>query len=325
MTEQERITSFINTISMNENKYDIVEFVEHINNLLDYTIDLSFMGKLMKYVEKNEPCIPHKMLVEFGVLSGKNTDNISTDTKRALDGYKMVEGKDYKHRNVAVLQNNKTYHTIEYLLHPRCFKILLMRSKNTLIYAKYYTLLESSIKYYHDYQNNCKESEISKLMKKLDITNAELKQSNAELKQSNSKLDTMVDQNNETNARLEDMQEVQNIICEDRAIKPINKKYHSEFTILESVDKKSYKVIRCQTSRMNGEINKLKSTFPSMLFRRMVPHGVYLWTNIKNDKKIKDCLDSTNRNDFTIKKGVKINDFLDLVGDIDKERFDVYM
>ena len=38
----------------------------------------------------------------------------------------------------------------EYYLHPRAFKMCLMRSLKTK-YAKYYLLLEECIKYYNDY------------------------------------------------------------------------------------------------------------------------------------------------------------------------------
>ena len=38
------------------------------------------------------------------------------------------------------------------MLHPRLFKIMLIRSKNTSKYAQYYLLLEECIKYYNEYQ-----------------------------------------------------------------------------------------------------------------------------------------------------------------------------
>ena len=40
----------------------------------------------------------------------------------------------------------------EYYLHPRAFKICLMRSLKTREYARYYILLEECIKYFNDYQ-----------------------------------------------------------------------------------------------------------------------------------------------------------------------------
>ena len=54
----------------------------------------------------------------------------------------------------------------EYYLHPDAFKICLMRSKNTKIYAKYYLLLEKCIKYFNDYQLELNKKYIIKLKNK---------------------------------------------------------------------------------------------------------------------------------------------------------------
>ena len=51
----------------------------------------------------------------------------------------------------------------EYYLYPDTFKICLIRSQKTLVYTKYFILLEKSIKYYIDYQNILK---INKLIEK---------------------------------------------------------------------------------------------------------------------------------------------------------------
>jgi len=80
-----------------------------------------------------------------------------------------------------------------------------MRSKNTLIYSKYYILLEECIKYYNDYQKLVLKSDNKKLHDKLDIANENSKKlhednlithnkldiSNKELKESNKKSDKL--------------------------------------------------------------------------------------------------------------------------------------
>jgi hypothetical protein len=44
-----------------------------------------------------------------------------------------------------------------------------MRSKNTLKYSKYYLLLEECIKYYNDYKDKMKQTEINRLMNKISL------------------------------------------------------------------------------------------------------------------------------------------------------------
>ena len=90
------------------------------------------------------------MLQKYGIISlNKGT----TDIKRLLEQNDFIENDDFKLRNVAEFNSkggrgNKN----EYYLHPRAFKICLMRSLKTKKYAKYYLLLEECIKYYNDYQ-----------------------------------------------------------------------------------------------------------------------------------------------------------------------------
>ena len=43
-------------------------------------------------------------------------------------------------------------HKIEYFLKPDTFKKVLIRSRNTNMYADYYLLLEKALKYYNEYQ-----------------------------------------------------------------------------------------------------------------------------------------------------------------------------
>jgi hypothetical protein len=55
----------------------------------------------------------------------------------------------------------------EYYLHPRAFKLYLMRSKNKKEYAYYYLLLEECIKYFNDYQIELNKKYIIKLKNKI--------------------------------------------------------------------------------------------------------------------------------------------------------------
>jgi len=106
------------------------------------------------------------MLEKYGVLT-LNKDTGTKDIKRLLNQYNCIENKDYKPGNVAGFNSGGRGNKIEYYLHPKTFKICLMRAKNTKIYAYYYLLLEECIKYFNDYKIFLKEKYIIKLKTRL--------------------------------------------------------------------------------------------------------------------------------------------------------------
>jgi hypothetical protein len=131
MTHQ-AITDLNDTLARTHSNYDIIEYIKRINRLHEEPIDLSFIEELLSFVERDECCIPHTLLVKYGVLSGNNTNKISTNTIRLLEQYDLTEGEDFKRLNVEALGNNKkTYHKKNYMLHPNAFRLCLIRSGNT--------------------------------------------------------------------------------------------------------------------------------------------------------------------------------------------------
>ena len=103
---------------------------------------------------------------------------------------KPLEDCDFNLSNVReVRPQGGTVIKNEYYLHPRAFKICLMRSKNKKEYAYYYILLEECIKYFNDYQIELnkkyiiklknteiiiKDDKIDKLLKKTDEQNLKI-------------------------------------------------------------------------------------------------------------------------------------------------------
>jgi len=105
------------------------------------------------------------MLQTYGILNLKGTTN---DIKRILEQNEFIEKEDFDLRNVAqVRPQGGTVIKNEYYLHPRAFKICLLRSLKTKKYAKYYLLLEECIKYYNDYQIELNKKYIIKLKLKI--------------------------------------------------------------------------------------------------------------------------------------------------------------
>ena len=97
-------------------------------------------------VEKDNCCIPQDYLVKYGILTNIET---SGTIKRLLDQYDL---KDIRSEQLYTsVQKDDNTHKIFYFINPLLFKFILIRSKNTMVYAKYYLLLEMCIKYYNDY------------------------------------------------------------------------------------------------------------------------------------------------------------------------------
>ena len=126
----------------------IIDYVKAINDI-KYKIDISFIDELLELVNRDDCCIHHDMLVDYNVLKLKNGSN---NVKRTLDQYNFIEGDDYKLLNDEEFNLGGRGNSNDYYLHPRAFKMCLMRSLNTKIYARYYILLEECIKHYNDYQ-----------------------------------------------------------------------------------------------------------------------------------------------------------------------------
>ena len=145
----QKIVKYNIKLSEQEDNFKILDYVNAINVIYNQPIDLSFIDELMGYITQYIPCVPHTLLVKYGVFT---SNNVSNHVRLALEKYNYVEGVDFKLANVRELENGKTYHKKIYYLTPTIFKKMLMRSKNSDKYADYYILLETSIKYYSDYQ-----------------------------------------------------------------------------------------------------------------------------------------------------------------------------
>ena len=152
---------------LNNREINIIEYAEFLNNRF-YNIDISFMEYFLELIEKDECCIHYKKLEEFQILIFKDSNKF----KRILDKNEFIENVDFLPANVGEQDsqhggNNK----IEYYLHPKCFKMLLMRSLKTKKYANYYLFLEEIIKYYNEYQLSLIKNKLMDVNEKLNSTN----------------------------------------------------------------------------------------------------------------------------------------------------------
>ena len=119
---------------------NIVDYVKLINYEV-YHIDISFIDDFIGMIDKDECCIHHDMLIKYGVLS---LTSGTVDVKRIIDQQK-IESDTSAVRVTADLTNSNQLKN-NYYFHPRLFKLILIRSRNNDIYAKYYIFLEEANK-----------------------------------------------------------------------------------------------------------------------------------------------------------------------------------
>ena len=298
----------------NQINVNIIDFVKEVNNL-EFKIDISFIDEFIELVSKNECCIHHNMLEKYEILKlNKGT----YDVKIMLKQNNFIENKEYQLRNVPELrpQGGSSIKN-EYYLHPRAFKICLMRSKNKKEYAYYYILLEECIKYYNDYQIELnkkyiiklkeknkknkiiikeKDDKIDKLEKlmmkanikldevldKLDEVHEELETTNTELEETNDKLDN-------TDKNLKMVAKKLDIAVEDRVVKTRSKLKNESFVIMYNSSKSyKYQVIKSKNESLNSRIEKFKSKNYEIikdLSLYNVPNASILWCLIKEELK----------------------------------------
>jgi len=258
------------------------------------------------------------MLQKYNIISLKGTTN---DIKRLLEQHNFINNEDFELRNIAQLRHQGgTSNKNEYYLHPRAFKICLMRSLKTRIYAKYYLLLEECIKYYNDYQHNLKEKYIIKLKNKLvqknnKICTLEEKMDklllvNEELLKRSKKsekhdlimkqhieditinLDDIKEELVESNTKLNHACKKLDIAVETRVPKTDNQNKLEDFILLKNKNKKSlykYYAIRGQTAYVDRKSKKKITNDNYLELYRIndVANSINLWNRLKEKLKNK--------------------------------------
>ena len=228
-----------------------------------------------------------------------------------MEQYEFVENKDFKIVNVNYLGNNgKTYHKIDYLLHPRAFKLCLMRSKNTKQYSYYYLLLEESIKYYHDYQLlfkdkllKQKDDKIDGLNKKIDEMMIELKDVKIELSKVNITLNKINDKLDKCAAHIPD-----DVNLEDR------------FVLLRKENE--YYVIRRQKKSLTTAIKQKEKDGYELLpiiNYQTIPNSITFWNAIR-DVLLKDNQIVCKRNTFMLTEKLSEEDFYTIIKEVFNQR-----
>ena len=152
-------------IAINQDKFlNITSFIEITKYNIDkFQLDITHIEELYKYSTENKCNIPHMMLEKYGVL--KITS--SSDVKRKLDNFYLIENMDYIVSNLTINTSSGKKYKNEYLLSPYAFKLCLIRSKNTKEYAKHFLNIEKLFFLYYQYQCEYEKLQYKKEIEKL--------------------------------------------------------------------------------------------------------------------------------------------------------------
>jgi len=306
--------------SASQQQINIIDYVKEVNKI-KYNIDISFIDEFIELVSKDECCIHHNMLQKYGISNMKGG---TRDVKIILEQNNFIENEDYLLRNVPEQLSSGTKYKNEYYLSPEAFKICLMRSKNTKIYAKYYLLLEKCVKYYNDYQIELNKKYIIKLKNKIDKKDNKIcsleekmnkilednreiiersKKMESQLNETLDKLDITNDKLDDATEELEDVNErldttdknlikvakKLDIAVEDRVMKTKRLSTLEYFIIMKNSNTEyKYYIIRGQKRYINKKMEQLEG-YTEIKKLEQVPNASTLWNYIKEE--LKDNID----------------------------------
>ena len=116
---------------------------------LDTSLDILFMDYFLNIIsKKNEFCIDHEKLIEYGIINNTNYHDI----ENCIDFFDFKKNIDYEVSIGKQLINQNKVNINYYKMKPHVFKICLMRSHIKNRYAKLYMELEECHTYYKDYK-----------------------------------------------------------------------------------------------------------------------------------------------------------------------------
>jgi hypothetical protein len=148
---------FIQSLIQQETKMSLEEFFKGIHERFYPAQDISFMNYFLELTKhEGEFCVHHEKLVEYGIMSSKQ----SWAVKTKLDALELVDGEEYNLQDILEVRKNRGDVIKKiYMLTPEAFKTCLMRSRkypgqtvDPAVYSKYYLLLEKTYRLYTDYE-----------------------------------------------------------------------------------------------------------------------------------------------------------------------------
>ena len=219
MSQYNNINEFNNDLSKKLINLKLNEYFKEIHAKFYYNIEIDFMDYFLELItKKDEICIKHQKLIEFGII--KNTKD-SSHIKDCILKFNAKENIDFEcfAPEGSGAKQRGGHNKKEYKLTPKLFKLCLIRSIKENKYANYYLILEECYYYYQEYQImyqnvllSGKDNKIDNLIKETKKQSAQIeellgyaketKQQNEELKET---VDDMSEEIKEMNEDINDM------------------------------------------------------------------------------------------------------------------------
>jgi hypothetical protein len=333
------------------------EYFKEIQSQFYPELDISFMDYFLELIpKKDEICIEHQKLIEYGIINTKR----SNDIKDCLEKFNAQENIDFecltaegsavKRTGRGGANGNKK----EYKLTPKLFKRCLMRSIKENKYSNYYLVLEECYYYYQEYQIMYQKVLLSGKDEKIDEMKAQIdellnyakdtKEQNDDLK------DTMEDIKNQNDDLKDTMDDIKDAFKDtaDRSVpKPNEEHDRHEFILLQHKELTNrFKFIRgiqkyneSKIASKYSEYNIIKRDFnanPIQLFKqfkatikeeyKLEKAKITANKTLKNKNQLKKEVEKIKftGNDLELQFGYTLDNLLDKLSEVCNERFNEY-
>lgn len=360
MSQFNTITEFNTYLSDKLRNVKLNEYFTLIQSQFYSNLDISFMDYFLELIpKKNEFCVDHIKLQEYGVLNNINT---SAKIKRTLEETLiLIENEDYLVSNVGQQLPSGTKYSKEYKLTPKAFKLCLIRAKNSKKYANYYLMLEEIFYYYQEYQIMYQKVLLSGKDEKLDEMKSTIDKQSEKIDKQSAQIEELLgyaketkEQNEELKDTMEDikdtMEDIKDAFKEtaDRSVpNSPNENERHEFILLQHKElTNKFKFIRgiqkyneSKILKKYSEYNIIKRDFnanPIQLFKqfketikenyKLEKAKITANKNLKNKMQLKKEVDKIKfiGNDLELQYNYTLNDLLDELTQVCNERFNEY-
>lgn len=142
-------------------------------------LDDSFTRDVAPFLGRDEPCVPHTLLVKCGMLSVKNA---STHTSAILQKLGCEDGKHFRRLQNIRAASERGRPALTYLLHPDVFILSLVRAKNTRKHAMWFVMLQRCLVAYGSYQAQVEKSVLRDAEPQLRLEDAKTAQELAQIR-----------------------------------------------------------------------------------------------------------------------------------------------
>ena len=359
MSQFNNITEFNTNLSNKLIKYDLSIYFNTIHSKFYKNVDISFMDYFLSLIhKKNEFCVDHNKLQEYGVLNNIDTSRVIKD---CLAKFNLIENEDYLVENVLLQLPSGTKYSKEYKLTPYAFKLCLIRAKNSKKYANYYLMLEEIFYYYREYQNQFQQVIINNISKENKTLNEkieellhyakETKEQNEELynkvEELNDNVEDLKEQNEDIKDTMEDIKDAFKNTADRSVPDPKNENERHEFILLQHRELlNNFKFMRgiqklndLKIQKKYSEYNIIKREYnanPIQLYKmfkdtmkdkyKIEKKKISENKNLKNKTQLKKEVDKIKftGNDFELQYNYKLNDLLDDLTKVCNEKFNDY-